>query len=373
MSRTCTDGEQFARVNLVRVRVVILAGRKNPAKAQKGFERRLYSEVFFEAFISASIHRRIEEEKTMRMSGNRIAHTFLHRARLRATSSSISSVERPSSAAFCAESRSFRSSCSSSSRHVDFHRQHAFALSPTAILRLFSTNSTKHFEDEVREQIPLQYEKDEGGETTDGWEDDDDMEPEIGDGGGGGGVVLQGVPWGEHVLSLAHEVLLQFGDDIKLYSFKTTPRGYIYVRLDKLSNEFGCPSLEDLESYTQEYKKRLGATGALGKIPDDLALEVSSPGAERLLKVPDDLFRFKAMPMQVSYLEDVVPGGTENDGVFILDHVETESKSCVWKLANVRENRDPLSKGRPLTRKQKEWRLELPYANHKKVFLYLEC
>lgn len=79
------------------------------------------------------------------------------------------------------------------------------------------------------------------------------------------------------------------------------------------------------------------------------------------------------MPMQVSYLEDIVPGGTENDGVFILDHVETESKSCVWKLANVRENRDPLSKGRPLTRKQKEWRLELPYANHKKVFLYLEC
>lgn len=101
-------------------------------------------------------------------------------------------------------------------------------------------------------------------------------------------------------------------------------------------------------------------------------MKVSSPGAERLLKVPDDLSRFKTMPLRVCYIEDMESRGTEN-GVFMLDHVELESESCVWKLANVRENRDPLSKGRPLTRKQKEWRLKLPYANHKKVFLYLEC
>lgn len=60
---------------------------------------------------------------------------------------------------------------------------------------------------------------------------------QIGDGGDGGGVVLQDVPWGEGALSIAHDVLLQFGDDMKLYAFKTTPRGYVYVRLDKLSNE----------------------------------------------------------------------------------------------------------------------------------------
>lgn len=102
------------------------------------------------------------------------------------------------------------------------------------------------------------------------------------------------------------------------------------------------------------------------------AVKVSSPGAERLLKVPDDLFRFKAMPMQVCYIEDGESRGTENDGVFMMDHVDLESESCVWKLANVKENRDPLSKGRPLTRKQKDWRLKLPFGNHKKVFLYLE-
>lgn len=60
---------------------------------------------------------------------------------------------------------------------------------------------------------------------------------QLGDGGDGGGIVLQGVAWGERVLSIAREVLLQFADDMELYAFKTTDRGYIYVRLDKLSNE----------------------------------------------------------------------------------------------------------------------------------------
>ena len=49
--------------------------------------------------------------------------------------------------------------------------------------------------------------------------------------------MLQNVPWGERVLSIAREVLLQFGGDMELFSFKTTPRGYIYMRLDKLSNK----------------------------------------------------------------------------------------------------------------------------------------
>ncbi|XP_028065245.1 uncharacterized protein LOC114268305 isoform X3 [Camellia sinensis] len=110
-------------------------------------------------------------------------------------------------------------------------------------------------------------------EPIDLWEEEDDAEPEIGDGGDGGGVVLQNCPWGERALSIAHEILLQFGDDMKLYAFKTTPRGYIYVRLDKLSNEYGCPSVEEIESYSHQYKKRLDEVGALGEIPDDLALE----------------------------------------------------------------------------------------------------
>lgn len=56
----------------------------------------------------------------------------------------------------------------------------------------------------------------------------------------------------------------------------------------------------------------------------------------------------------------------------MLDSMETESESCVWKLANVKANRDPESKGRPLSRKQKDWRLKVPFGMHSRVFLYLE-
>ncbi|MBA0631961.1 hypothetical protein Godav_000785 [Gossypium davidsonii] len=209
------------------------------------------------------------------------------------------------------------------------------------------------------------------GEFTDEWEEEDEtVEPKVGDGGDGGGVVLQGVPWGESALSIAHDALKLFSDDIKLYAFKTTPRGYIYVRLDKLSNEYGCPSMEELQSYSQEYKKRLNEAGQRREIPDDLALQVSSPGAERILKVPDDLNRFKDMAMRVCYIEDAGSNYTEKSGVFLLDLVEEEN--CVWKLAEVKENRDPNSKGRPFSRKQKDWRLKLPFDKHKMIMLYLE-
>ncbi|XP_022727195.1 uncharacterized protein LOC111283071 [Durio zibethinus] len=246
--------------------------------------------------------------------------------------------------------------------------------SSSFIHRLLSSTTSSHnkHENQPEEDDPLLYETiEDDGETTDGWEEEDEVvEPKIGDGGDGGGVVFQGVPWGESVLSIAHDVLKMLSDDIKLYAFKTTPRGYIYVRLDKLSNEYGCPSMEELESYSQEYKKRLDEAGERREIPDDLALEVSSPGAERILKVPDDLDRFKDMAMRVCYIEDAEPNCTEKSGVFLLDSIEQEN--CVWKLADVKENRDPNSKGRPFSRKQRDWRLKLPFDRHRMIILYLE-
>ncbi|KZV39124.1 hypothetical protein F511_34810 [Dorcoceras hygrometricum] len=181
------------------------------------------------------------------------------------------------------------------------------------------------------------------------WEEEDEAEPKIGDGGDGGGVVLENCPWGEVVLSVAQNVLEQSGEDMELYAFKTSPRGYIYVRLDKLSHEFGCPTMEEIESFSREYKKKLDEVGATGEIPDDLALEVSSPGVERLLKVPDDLLRFRDVPMIVSYIEYSDASCREKSGVYFLDSIEAESESCIWKLADVKENREPSAKGRPLS------------------------
>ncbi|XP_016443616.1 uncharacterized protein LOC107768953 isoform X2 [Nicotiana tabacum] len=240
-------------------------------------------------------------------------------------------------------------------------------------LRYLSTNSLEEITPDRNGNDSLHYETIEDVEPIDLWEEEDeDAKPEIGDGGDGGGIVLQSCPWGEQALSLAHDVLLQFGDEMKLYAFKTSPRGYIYVRIDKLPNEYGCPSMDEMEEFSRQYKKMLDEAGALGKIPDDLALEVSSPGAERLLKVPDDLSRFKDMPMRVSYIEEMNSRNLEKDGIFFLESVDAELGSCMWKLADVKENRDPAAKGRPLSRKQKDWRLRLPYAMVKRVTLYLD-
>ncbi|XP_009786231.1 uncharacterized protein [Nicotiana sylvestris] len=240
-------------------------------------------------------------------------------------------------------------------------------------LRYLSTNSLEEITPDRNGNDSLHYETIEDVEPIDLWEEEDeDAKPEIGDGGDGGGIVLQSCPWGEQALSLAHDVLLQFGDEMKLYAFKTSPRGYIYVRIDKLPNEYGCPSMDEMEEFSRQYKKMLDEAGALGKIPDDLALEVSSPGAERLLKVPDDLSRFKDMPMRVSYIEEMNSRNLEKDGIFFLESVDAELGSCMWKLADVKENRDPAAKGRPLSRKQKDWRLKLPYAMVKRVTLYLD-
>lgn len=112
------------------------------------------------------------------------------------------------------------------------------------------------------------------------------------------------VPWGQPALSIAQEILLS-EDDLSLFSFKTSPRGYIYIRLDKLSDKsnlydpcffyihydvfaayslpvsycspscrYGCPSMDEIEDFSQIYKTRLDEAGEQGEIPDDLALEV---------------------------------------------------------------------------------------------------
>ena len=73
--------------------------------------------------------------------------------------------------------------------------------------------------------------------------------------------------------------------------------------------------------------------------------------------------------MRVCYVEGEESNRVEKTQVFMLECLETEL--CVWRLANVKENRDPLGKGRPLNRKLKDWRLKLPFAMHKTVSLYI--
>ncbi|VAH46262.1 unnamed protein product [Triticum turgidum subsp. durum] len=103
----------------------------------------------------------------------------------------------------------------------------------------------------------------------------------------------------------------------------------------------------------------------------NLVFQISSPGAERLLKVPGDLDRFKDMAMRVQYhAEGDGLISDQMDGIFMLESVDIQAEHCVWKLADVSENR--AGKGRPLNRKQKDWRLQTSFDAVMKATLYLD-
>ena len=77
--------------------------------------------------------------------------------------------------------------------------------------------------------------------------------------------------------------------------------------------------------------------------------------------------------MYVRYLEETAESGSQGqDGIFHLDSVEMESGYSTWKLANVKLNRQLLGKGRALNKKQRQWRLRVPFASLVVVRLYLE-
>lgn len=63
---------------------------------------------------------------------------------------------------------------------------------------------------------------------------------------------------------------------------------------------------------------------------------------------------------------------SEHEGVFRLISFDIGTKFCIWGLADVRVNREKAGKGRPLSKKQREWRLETTFDSLRLVRLYSE-
>ena len=60
------------------------------------------------------------------------------------------------------------------------------------------------------------------------------------------------------------------------------------MSVDKLKDKFGSPTLDELTTIVRAHNAILDERG----FPDDVAVEVASPGATRKLRVPGDLKRF---------------------------------------------------------------------------------
>lgn len=78
--------------------------------------------------------------------------------------------------------------------------------------------------------------------------------------------------------------------------------------------------------------------------------------------------------MFVKYATEICEGesSSENDGIFRLISFDAEERFCTWGLADVRVNREKAGKGRPLSKKRREWRLNTSFDALRLVRLYSE-
>ncbi|CAN1175914.1 Ribosome maturation factor RimP, partial [Linum perenne] len=209
----------------------------------------------------------------------------------------------------------------------------------------------------------------------DEFEEEDEPKLQAGDGAGGGGIALAGTWWDKEALAIAEQVCLSFDGELGIYAFKTLLNGIIRVRIERLTNKSGSPNMEDVEAFSRTYRARLDEAELAKAIPEQTTLEVSSPGVERVVRIPEDLDRFKERPMYVKYVSEAVgtESASESDGVFRLVSFDLEMKCCTWGIADVRFNREKSGKGRPLNKKQREWRLNTPFESLSLVRIHSEC
>eukprot|EP00894_Picocystis_sp_ML_P003432 jgi/Pico_ML_1/53949/g4405.t1 len=178
--------------------------------------------------------------------------------------------------------------------------------------------------------------------------------------------------WGKTILSVVQDVL---GPDrspkleqCRLYSLRVFPRqALVDVRLDRLDNKYGSPTMEDIETFSREFNARIDLAVQEHAVPDDISVEVSSPGANRSVQVPEALERFREVPMDVTYREE----SETFCQAFELVEVLSQEGFAVWKLADVRANRQHGGKGKPMNKKLRETRWKLSFEDTLEVATHL--
>ncbi|KAK9918799.1 hypothetical protein WJX75_007027 [Coccomyxa subellipsoidea] len=203
-------------------------------------------------------------------------------------------------------------------------------------------------------------------------EDDTEGEPDLTSTSGDGPIVeFAGLPeWGKPALEVAKQVLsTPEMEDLELYSFRAAAlRDRLYIRIDKMDDLYGSPTLDKVALFSRMFAEALEAR--LGEeVADKLSVEVSSPGAERIVRVPRELQRFGSLPMQVTFVKE--PGSTEtNTKVLSLIELNEEQGTSRWGLADAKANR---RKGvMKLSKKEAAITFDLPISSLQLIKLHLE-
>ncbi|MCS7205647.1 MAG: hypothetical protein NZ853_08110 [Leptospiraceae bacterium] len=143
------------------------------------------------------------------------------------------------------------------------------------------------------------------------------------------------------------EELLRNYPGIEIYDLKVSKLRndyYIQIELDNLHHPLGAVSIDVCESFSKKFievldEKIIHANGDQANhdelLPYDLqidnyTLEVSSAGAERELKLPRDLERFKQYPMKVYHKSDSTENSMYQEK--ILKYVSQDEENFVFSL-----------------------------------------
>jgi len=123
------------------------------------------------------------------------------------------------------------------------------------------------------------------------------------------GTILTGsTAIGAQTLKAARRAIeeLRESDNLDLAIFSMgfeSSQGKVYLRLDKLDNKYGSPTLDDIDLFSRRYNACL-AEEVGEAVSDDIEVEVSSPGAERELVVPQEFERFAELPLLLELPKD---------------------------------------------------------------------
>ena len=190
----------------------------------------------------------------------------------------------------------------------------------------------------------------------------------------GGNIDTASTPWGELALECVKVVLSEgknieeFEGNLQLFAFKAIPSTKrIMISVDDLDDQNGSPSLDDLIAVSRKLNELAESKG----FPDDVAIEVASPGAERKLTIPEDSLRFRELKMKVIYNDDENDNPENETMILNVEDFEEESGLVVFRLADVQENRPP-KKGMPMSKKKKEWRKKVKYVDITSANLYID-
>eukprot|EP00878_Enallax_costatus_P005337 GHUV01005605.1.p1 GENE.GHUV01005605.1~~GHUV01005605.1.p1 ORF type:complete len:318 (+),score=71.92 GHUV01005605.1:423-1376(+) len=217
--------------------------------------------------------------------------------------------------------------------------------------------------------------EDNGDSDDEGFEDDGFLDDEgedyisAGSESDPGPEILTGnVTWGDKALEVAQAVLSRpENSNLQLYLFRVmVPTKTIEIRLDRLDDVYGSPDLEDIQRFSRALQQGLEAD--LGsELAGEISFEVSSPGAERSLLVPQELNRFKDLPMRVEFMTEV--GKLETMILIFIDMDESEDMST-WELADVKANQQV--KGRGLSKKQRLQRYSIRISELERVRIFVD-